>query len=486
MIIWKGSPNFTRGRSGYRPEAVVIHIMAGTLAGTDAHFANPASQVSAHYGIGKQGQIHQYVKEEDTAFHAGTVDRPTWALIKPGINPNLYCVTPETRLLNSDLQWIRAGDVKIGDTLVGFDKTARLDQKHRHLQIAHITAKEEKKLPVYTLHLSDGTTLYSTAEHRWFIRRSRNHAPEWMQTDRIFASMKVRYRRYPVLFPRYFPVESLRENYSAGFLAAAYDGEGFIRYHQDGQLLLGFTQKKNAFLVSVQDKLQQYAFPYRRVELQKSRVQQVLFNGGRLHTYRFLMSFRPPRLLHNWRALLERGALPLTALSEVELEYIELAGTKDIAAISSSTQTYIAEGFGAHNTIGIEHEGQATDVWTESLKAASAAMVRDVCARWQIPIDRDHIIGHYQVRASKPNCPAVDKSIIDKIIFRAKPTMFLLIRKQGDEDVYFVVDGKRYHIGNGATLQLGRNRLWGDVIQELTPQQFNAMPKGGGLLFAYE
>lgn len=227
MIIWKGSPNFIRGRGGYRPEAVVIHIMAGTLTGTDAHFANPASQVSAHYGIGKQGQIHQYVKEEDTAFHVGTVDRPTWALIKPGVNPNLYC-------------------------------------------------------------------------------------------------------------------------------------------------------------------------------------------------------------------------------------------------------------------IGIEHEGQATDIWTEELKAASASMVRDICQRWQIPIDRDHIIGHYQIRASKPNCPAVDKRIIDEIIARAKPTMFPLIRKQGDEDVYFVIEGKRYHVGNSATLQLGRGRLWGDVIQELTPQQFNAIPKGGGLLFAYE
>jgi N-acetyl-anhydromuramyl-L-alanine amidase AmpD len=228
MIIWKGSPNFIRGRGGYRPEAVVIHIMAGTLVGTDAHFANPGSQVSAHYGIGKQGEIHQYVREEDTAFHAGIVDRPTWPLIKPGVNPNSY-------------------------------------------------------------------------------------------------------------------------------------------------------------------------------------------------------------------------------------------------------------------TIGIEHEGQATDIWTEALKAASAQMVRDVCNRWQIPIDRNHVIGHYQIRASKPNCPAVDKSIIDEIIRRAQPSsMFPLIRKQGDEDVYFVIDGRRYHIGNGATLQLGRDRLWGDSIQELTPQQFNAIPKGGELLLAYE
>jgi N-acetyl-anhydromuramyl-L-alanine amidase AmpD len=41
--------------------------MDGTLAGTDAWFTNPASQVSAQYGIGKNGEVHQYVKEEDTA-----------------------------------------------------------------------------------------------------------------------------------------------------------------------------------------------------------------------------------------------------------------------------------------------------------------------------------------------------------------------------------------------------------------------------------
>lgn len=91
-IIQKKSPNFWAGRKGYRPEGVVIHIMDGTLAGTDSWFANPASQVSAHYGIGRTGEVHQYVKEEDTAWHAGRVDAPVWGLIKPNINPNLYTI----------------------------------------------------------------------------------------------------------------------------------------------------------------------------------------------------------------------------------------------------------------------------------------------------------------------------------------------------------------------------------------------------------
>ena len=91
-IIQKKSPNFWAGRKGYRPEGVVIHIMDGTLVGTDSWFANPTSQVSAHYGVGRTGEVHQYVKEEDTAWHAGRVDAPVWKLIKPNINPNLYTI----------------------------------------------------------------------------------------------------------------------------------------------------------------------------------------------------------------------------------------------------------------------------------------------------------------------------------------------------------------------------------------------------------
>ena len=91
-IIQKKSSNFWVGRKGYRPEAVVIHIMDGTLPGTDSWFANPTSQVSAHYGIGKSGEVHQYVQENDAAWHAGRVDAPVWKLIRPDVNPNLYTI----------------------------------------------------------------------------------------------------------------------------------------------------------------------------------------------------------------------------------------------------------------------------------------------------------------------------------------------------------------------------------------------------------
>lgn len=67
-IIWKGSPNHYTGRQGFGVTHITLHIMVGYLAGTDATFANSASQASAHYGIGSTGEIHQYVSERDGSY----------------------------------------------------------------------------------------------------------------------------------------------------------------------------------------------------------------------------------------------------------------------------------------------------------------------------------------------------------------------------------------------------------------------------------
>ena len=101
MVIIKQKPCTNHsGRNGYQPKAVVIHIMEGTLEGTDSWFAKTSSKVSAHYGVGKNGEIHQYVPETQAAWHAGRVARPAWkGLIPAGggkwINPNFYTIGVE-------------------------------------------------------------------------------------------------------------------------------------------------------------------------------------------------------------------------------------------------------------------------------------------------------------------------------------------------------------------------------------------------------
>jgi N-acetyl-anhydromuramyl-L-alanine amidase AmpD len=94
-IIQKVSPNFGQGRSGYKPEIIVLHIMDGSLVGTDNWFSNPISKVSSHYGAGFAGEIHQYVQDINTAWTQGYHEGATFKLHKPGVNPNLYCLSIE-------------------------------------------------------------------------------------------------------------------------------------------------------------------------------------------------------------------------------------------------------------------------------------------------------------------------------------------------------------------------------------------------------
>lgn len=65
------SDNFTQGRNGVKVSALVIHVMAGSERGTRLWFNNPASNVSAHFGVSSQGDVEQFVSTADTAWHAG-------------------------------------------------------------------------------------------------------------------------------------------------------------------------------------------------------------------------------------------------------------------------------------------------------------------------------------------------------------------------------------------------------------------------------
>ncbi|MCB0191045.1 MAG: N-acetylmuramoyl-L-alanine amidase [Anaerolineae bacterium] len=71
-IRWVGSPNFNNRRRPDDITAVVIHSTANSsLSGVISWFNNPSAQVSAHYSIGKDGEIVQHVQDIHRAWHAG-------------------------------------------------------------------------------------------------------------------------------------------------------------------------------------------------------------------------------------------------------------------------------------------------------------------------------------------------------------------------------------------------------------------------------
>jgi LysM repeat protein len=63
-------------RAGADIDTIFVHYTtAGTFESTKNHFLNPASEVSAHYIIDKNGDIYQMVQDADKAWHASSANQ---------------------------------------------------------------------------------------------------------------------------------------------------------------------------------------------------------------------------------------------------------------------------------------------------------------------------------------------------------------------------------------------------------------------------
>lgn len=105
---WIGSPNWgyppgKPGRGPYSVLAIVLHIAQGTLKGCDSYFQQTApggnldAAVSAHFCVGRAGELHQYVDINDAAWANGIVEPGSHlpAVAPVNINPNLWTVSIE-------------------------------------------------------------------------------------------------------------------------------------------------------------------------------------------------------------------------------------------------------------------------------------------------------------------------------------------------------------------------------------------------------
>ncbi|WP_330478673.1 N-acetylmuramoyl-L-alanine amidase [Streptomyces platensis] len=74
------SINFTKGGQD-EVRGVVVHIMVGTLPGSDSWFRNPKAQASSHFGTGKTGALYQWVDTKDRAWAQANGNR-TWISVE--------------------------------------------------------------------------------------------------------------------------------------------------------------------------------------------------------------------------------------------------------------------------------------------------------------------------------------------------------------------------------------------------------------------
>lgn len=259
---------------------------------------------------------------------------------------NQYCVSPETRVLTSDLTWIAAGDLQEGDVLLGFDEyraPTRRGWKPAIVERASVIMR-----PCYRLYFEDGSVVTCSSDHLWLTYRAGGESV-WVRTEDVRACKPRRATKVAKVIEPWERVKT----WEGGYIAAAFDGEGHISqsrsFHKGAangvDVNLVFSQKENIMLQTVREILTRFGISYNQ-SVSKRDACVRLNISGRSGVLRVLGMFRPIRLLHK----LDRSLLGMiNPISKVAVIKKEFLGELPVVALSTSTRTFIAEGFAAHN-----------------------------------------------------------------------------------------------------------------------------------------
>lgn len=299
-----------------------------------------------------------------------------------------YCVTPETKILTSDLRWVRADSIKSGDKLIGFDENPPKRYGQRKFNETLVEDVGEIERPCYEVTLTDGTKVTCSEEHQWLVFTAGSRTV-WKQTKDLISTDRI-YKVCDVW-------EDLPQDYRLGYLSASFDGEGCISQIKGKIQQLTFAQRDNAMLKQVKEYLTDFGFDYNACYFDKRKkakgqdpVYKLFIKGGKRELLRFLGSVRPRRLLNNFDPN-QLGTIrcfngDLGSDIHPRVESIKYVGTKKVIPIRTTSHTYIAEGLASHNCLEwIISRGMFVDI---------DKLEKDCCEKYLDRVDRDLTAGH--------------------------------------------------------------------------------------------
>jgi DNA repair photolyase len=96
-----------------------------------------------------------------------------------------YCLAPETPILHADLSWRPIGEVRVGDTLLGFDEYPARGST-RKLRLARVQRAWASRRPTLRV-VTEKVAVTTTAEHRWLCGDGR-----WRRTSQLSPGRALR------------------------------------------------------------------------------------------------------------------------------------------------------------------------------------------------------------------------------------------------------------------------------------------------------
>jgi hypothetical protein len=271
---------------------------------------------------------------------------------------NDYCVTMDTPVLTADLKWVPAGDLVLGQELVGVDEFGpedpayRLMNSRRMYRRSTVLAIPRRMAQCIRLTLADGRTVTCATDHRWLVRRhltgkerqdyglpasSRNSGYRWVHTQHIVPGDEIA-----------SPLRTWSEgtSYEDGWAAGLYDGEGWLAKTGPSHATVGFAQNPGPVLDELTKYLENGGLPY-TLESSKDCIKVMV--GQRWAAMELMGRLRPRRLLPKADQIWEGGRAVRPGPNNVRVIAAEPAGIQEVVSLGTSTGTYLANGLISHN-----------------------------------------------------------------------------------------------------------------------------------------
>lgn len=354
------------GLMHFRMEESNVEVIPSTPGGFGAILADPPWHFKSWSDKGRdrcpdamvrqKGLVERHYKtmslDDIKALPVGDIAAKDAVLFLWAVNPMLpdaldvgrawgFCVGHKQKILTKDLLWVEARDIHPGDQLLGFDESPVGNR--RYYRPATVLSTGVEMIPSVEIEMEDGRILLASEDHPWlatgFSASGHPRQHRWVRSKELCS------QRVPMLLPLLAPVQDRVETWDAGFLGGAFDGEGSIVLSKGG---IRFSQNENHLMAEVKAALHRMGFEFTQYGRGGIACKQIYINGGLRNVMRFMMSCRPPRLLHKWSN--KNLVASLYNLSKVEVKSIRHIGAYPCATIMTDTGTYICDGFGSHNT----------------------------------------------------------------------------------------------------------------------------------------